>query len=80
MTQGGVFVLPYLMEQIEKGDDSLIPATNRFIMKDNKRRGYTPDGEKPSSISRSDCLKWWQSNRDRYIVELKQITGEDNNP
>lgn len=81
MTHGGVFVLSYLMEQIEKGDDSLIPATTRFIIKNNKkRRDYQPDGEKPSSISRSDCLKWWQSNRDIYIVELKQITVEDNDP
>lgn len=79
MTHGGVFVLPYLMEHIEKGDDSLIPATHRFIIKEHKRRGYIPDREKPS-ISRSDCLKWWQNNRDRYMVELKQKTGADNNP
>jgi PBS lyase HEAT-like repeat len=71
--RAGLPSLPHIMDQVEKGDDSLLPAVNWF--RQNARGRADRGGRRrilplQESISRSECLEWWQDNQDRYEAFL----------
>jgi hypothetical protein len=64
MVRGGVAVLPYLLDEIAEGDESLLHAVE-FI-----REGGPIAGSSTSdpSLDRAACLSWWEEDKERWLV------------
>jgi hypothetical protein len=65
--QQGVLTLPYVMREIEKGDESLIPFVSEMTAAGSRRETRT-GRELPANANREDCLKWWEANKDRWTI------------
>jgi hypothetical protein len=61
ITNIGVFVLPYLIKEIQNGKIDLIPIVSILT-----------DGKVPSDATSEQCLTWWENNKERYI-KLNQL-------
>ena len=67
MIRSGVPTLPYLMDVIEKGDESLIPIVSKLTHKERCRFG-TKDLLIKSTATRSECLTWWGKNKEKWRI------------
>jgi hypothetical protein len=69
MLGGGGAALPFLLEEIENGDSSLIQPLNTLI----KRRQI--GGSRHNGVAntddlktRQDCITWWNANKDYWVI------------
>jgi hypothetical protein len=53
----GIDVLPLLIDKIQQGDTSLIPAV-----------AYLTDKKVPESASPSECVSWWAANKAKFTL------------
>lgn len=53
----GIDALPLIMQQIEKGDKELIPMAS-----------YLTDNNVKPDTKPSDCLNWWNNNKDEWTL------------
>ncbi|MGI6459702.1 MAG: hypothetical protein ACOX5J_06340 [Candidatus Hydrogenedentales bacterium] len=53
----GIDVLPLLIDKIQQGDTSLIPAL-----------AYLTDKKVPESASPSECVSWWAANKAKFTL------------
>lgn len=66
MTQGGVATMPFIMAEIEKGDDSLILAVEYL------KTGAPPPSHAlertPGPNARAEVQQWWAQNRAKWTL------------
>lgn len=67
MLRGGVPTLPFLMNAIEKGDESLVPTVSEFTHLRGRRFGTKGLQIKPKA-TRTECLNWWKKNENKWKV------------
>jgi hypothetical protein len=68
MLRGGAAVLPYVLEEIEKGDETLIPGVSYLTRLRSIRPGVEEKPELRKDATREECLQWWTDNKDRWVV------------
>jgi len=61
ITNIGVFVLPYLIDEISKGESGLIPIVSKLS-----------DEEISVDASADDCKYWWEKNKERFAKPYNQ--------
>jgi hypothetical protein len=57
----GIFVLPYLIDEISKGDVGLIPTVS-----------YLSDKKIATNAAAEECLSWWKENKERFAKPNNQ--------
>lgn len=65
MTQGGIPTLPYLIEAIEKGDESLIPLVAELTA----NRGKGKSTGLSNTATKEETLEWWLKNKDQWTLK-----------
>jgi len=65
MTRGGVAALPFIMVEIEKGDESLVLAVE--FLKAGGPVDRSLDHTLPTDAG-AECLQWWAENRPKWTV------------
>jgi len=63
----GIPVIPYMIKEIEKGDSGLVPAVS-----------YLTDGEIGEDASPVECIQWWNSNREKWIIKFGDSDSNKN--
>jgi hypothetical protein len=74
MTCGGVASLPYIMEQVEKGDDSLVPYISQFVRPIRRKQPESGPGLLKTA-TRSQCIRWWRDNHGKYEIRFQTDSG-----
>jgi len=63
----GIPVIPYMMREIEKGDSGLVPAVS-----------YLTDGEISEETSPTECIRWWNENKEKWTIKFDDNELNDN--
>jgi hypothetical protein len=67
MLQGGIAALPYVMDELEKGDESLLYAVDSIKL--GKKYMIINSHHLSADVSTRDkALKWWQDNKQKWLV------------
>jgi hypothetical protein len=90
MLAGGIFVLPYLIERIKGGDETLVPlvaelTADRALVLDPSAPATVdgPPGLKyrlEKSATGSECLNWWARNRARWAIDWADLQQKPKQP
>ena len=74
MVRGGVPALPYIMDQIDKGDESLLPAVE-FIRKGGPIAGCSL---RAPAENRDEILLWWTENKQKWLIfDIQEPNNSD---
>lgn len=69
MLKGGVATLPYLMEKIEQGDESMMSSMYQLVRKRPPQRSQQDiDKLEQTFQDRNKCLNWWKQNKKEWIL------------
>jgi hypothetical protein len=75
MLEGGVATLPYVIDKIEKGDESLIPTFIELTKINIKLPRNIKERQKlrvvyslPVDATKIDCLNWWAKNKQKWLI------------
>jgi hypothetical protein len=60
MERLGIAALPLMIDKIREGETALIPLVSRLV-----------DRELAEDASRRQCLRWWEENRDKWVITFK---------
>jgi len=64
MTDLGISALPSMMEKVEQGDTNLVSAISELT-----------EGKVNKNAKKSDCLNWWQNNKQKWLMPFVQPTS-----
>jgi len=77
MSRGGIASLPHMIEHIDKGDESLIPAVSR-LLNDRRRGPQRRSGVLvKENAARSECLNWWKEGKTKWLM-FEPASSTDN--
>ncbi len=68
MTGGGVAALPFMIEEIQKGDANLVPVVAELT------KGVGTDLR--STATRAECLNWWKANSQHWLIKFESKGDE----
>jgi hypothetical protein len=66
MVRGGVPTLPYIIDEIEKGDVSLLLAVE--LIKTPKPFPGSSARGLSKNATRANCLNWWNENKHKWLI------------
>lgn len=75
MLKGGVAAIPYLIAEIEKGDDALIPVASE-LTRPRVRRTRDLSPKLSENATRTKALEWWKKNKKKWTVFQSEIPDE----
>jgi len=66
MLSGGLAVLPCLMDEIEKGDESLLWMVES--VKQGRILNFNKDRLSTETATRASSQNWWRNNKEKWLV------------
>jgi hypothetical protein len=73
MLKGGVAVVPRLITEIEKGDNSLIPVASELTKPRIRSRIKVLSPKLQKNATRYEALEWWKKNKQKWTVFQSKI-------
>ena len=67
MLKGGVAATPYLIAEIENGDNALIPVASK-LTKPRNRRIKDISANLSENATLTKALEWWKKNKQKWVV------------
>ena len=71
MARGGRAALVFIMEQIEKGDESLVPFIPEWLKPVRKNPFRAARSPLPANATRQQCLNWWKANKEHWLIGFR---------
>ncbi|UCG58784.1 MAG: HEAT repeat domain-containing protein [Phycisphaerales bacterium] len=63
MMQGGIATLPYMIEEIKNGDESLVAMVWKLV---------GPNASLEEDATGQECLEWWAQNKDEWLLSFDE--------
>lgn len=67
MTRGGIPTLPYMINEIGKGDESLVSVVAALTDTKGLRVGGPGPGL-PRNAKQAECMEWWSQNKQKWLI------------
>jgi len=65
--RGGIPTLPYIIERIDKGDETMVPAVIELLYPREDSERFS-GRELSKNANRMDCLNWWKENKEKLMI------------